>query len=506
MTDENESGPPEDESYAQYARAHDRRIARNQYKDKLDQGVEIRKVLEKAHSDQDGEAQTAPSPQAPSPIVAVLELLSGRNAVDLADLSEAAAARHAEPKSALTPARETALRDLETGKGSTLVTARILRSAPQLLDVLPDIPLVQKVRELVGLLNAPQEWDGFLDPYWTIAQTVLWIVTRDPWIVDQASNRSGRLGETWGQVRAADLIETLILPREHVEDGADKLWERCLDGRMEAINGQNRPIPAIEWRHLKIVLNDGNMLDVVRRGQSSCEPAYRDVVFSRAGVLREIPRDKSAEDQDVTARRQEPSSAAPPEIEMICNALPQRNANWEAPAKLPIVGWSPTASSAASAPAAPSAAPPDASQIYGDDGAAAQSGASTDGPAIGTAKAEAINPEKEPGSDPEQQGTDRVPRRQRLPKRPLSKTGRTTIVTAAWDVIGLHPEWGTHGIPPHWSKEKAGIEVNKHLRTRIRQGKIDPNAYPIRPNSKGEWEISADSIGRALVQRRPHRT
>jgi hypothetical protein len=79
----------------------------------------------------------------------VLELLSGRNAVDPADLSEAAAAHLAALKSALTPERETALRDLESGKGSTLATARIFRAAPHLLDVLADTPLVRKVWELV---------------------------------------------------------------------------------------------------------------------------------------------------------------------------------------------------------------------------------------------------------------------------------------------------------------------------------------------------------------------
>src|SRR5262249_22640040 len=149
----NGSGPPEDDSYAQYEHAHERRTALNQYKDKLEQGAEIRAELEKAYSAQSRKAQATPSPETPGPIAAVLELLIGRNAADLADLSEAAAARHAELKSALTPERETALRDLETGKGSTLATARIFRSAPQLLDVLPDARLVRKVRELVQMLN-----------------------------------------------------------------------------------------------------------------------------------------------------------------------------------------------------------------------------------------------------------------------------------------------------------------------------------------------------------------
>src|SRR4029077_18737688 len=128
-----------------------------------------------------------------------LELLSGRNTADLADLSEAAAAGHTELKSVLTPERETALRALEAGKGSTLATARIFRSAPQILDVLPDTPLVRKVRELVQMLNAPQEWDGCLeDKFWTLGQTILWLLTRDPWVADQASNDTGGQGENLG--------------------------------------------------------------------------------------------------------------------------------------------------------------------------------------------------------------------------------------------------------------------------------------------------------------------
>jgi hypothetical protein len=48
--------------------------------------------------------------------------------------------------------------------------------------------------------------------------------------------------------------------------------------------------------------------------------------------------------------QREPSSAAPPEAEMIYHGLPQRNGNWTAPAKLEIVGWPPTALSAAPGP------------------------------------------------------------------------------------------------------------------------------------------------------------
>jgi hypothetical protein len=238
VTDQSEQ--PENASYAQ---AKGRKIL-DQLRERqvrleqgLEQGAEIRAALEKAYSAQSKEAQAAPSPETPGPIAAMLELLSGRNAVDPADLSEAAAARHAELKSALTPERETALRDLETGKGSTLATAKIFRSVPHVLLVLPDTPLVRKVWELAQMLNAPDEWNGYLDTYWTIGQTVLWVVTGDPWVVHQASNVSGKHGELCGRVRAADLIDKLNLQHEDIQIAADKIRQRCLDGTMTAIDG-----------------------------------------------------------------------------------------------------------------------------------------------------------------------------------------------------------------------------------------------------------------------------
>jgi hypothetical protein len=354
--DEALADPLENASYAQAQDAHDRHKVLDQYKDQLEQGAEIRAELENAYSAQSRKAQAAPSPETPGPIAAVLELWSSWNAADLADLSQAAAARHAALKSALTPERETTLRDLETGKGSTLATAKIFRSVPQLLDVFPDTPLVRKVRELIQMLNAPQEWDGYLDELWTLGQTLLWIVTGDPWVVDQGSNDSGRLRENWGQIKAAILIDTLNLPREHVRDMADELRRRCLSGRMTAIDGQSRRIPKIEWRHLKIVLDNGNNPFVQRIRQSTLEPATivpacDDVVFERVEVLREFPPEERSEDQGVTAPPTEadvmltpqrgPSSATQPEVETI--DLPQgRLSNSIMPPRLEIVGCSPT--------------------------------------------------------------------------------------------------------------------------------------------------------------------
>jgi hypothetical protein len=301
----NESGQPENASYAQ---AKGRKILDQGRKRhvRLEQGAEIRAALEKASSAQSKEAQAAPSPETPGPIAAMLELLSGRNAPDLADLSEAAVRKYTALKSAFTLEQETALRGLESGKGSTLATARIFRAPSHLLDVLADIPLVWKVWQLVEMLNAPpKKWNGYLDPYWTIGQTVLWIVAGDPWVVDQASNDSGRLDELSGQLMAAELIDNLNLPPEHVQDAADRLRRLCLDGTMTAIDGRDRPIPAIipaiEWLYLEIVLDDGNVLAIQHVGQSTIMPAYSHVVFSRVEVLREFSPEGRSEDQDVTA-------------------------------------------------------------------------------------------------------------------------------------------------------------------------------------------------------------
>ena len=96
-----------------------------------------------------------------------------------------------------------------------------------------------------------------------------------------------------------------------------------------------------------------------------------------------------------------------------------------------------------------------------------------------------------------------MPGRQRLPERPLGKNGRPNTVTVAWDAIGLHDQWRADGIPPHWTEEEAGHHVNAHLVKLIRQRKIDPNDFDyLKPNSKGIYEISPDTVGRALVQRR----
>jgi hypothetical protein len=107
--------------------------------------------------------------------------------------------------------------------------------------------------------------------------------------------------------------------------------------------------------------------------------------------------------------------------------------------------------------------------------------------------------------DHHEESGDLVPGRQRLAERPLSKSGQPTVVTAAWDVIGLHDEWCTRGIPAEWSVQKATNEINKHLRSLIRNSRFNVLDYPL--NTRNDrHEISADSVKRALETRRPRRT
>jgi hypothetical protein len=90
--------------------------------------------------------------------------------------------------------------------------------------------------------------------------------------------------------------------------------------------------------------------------------------------------------------------------------------------------------------------------------------------------------------------------RQRLSERPINKkNGHPTTVTAAWDVMGLHPDWKDHGMPRHWTREKCAEEVTTYLRTLIRQGKIDTADYDgLKENNKDGYLISETSVRRAL--------
>jgi hypothetical protein len=94
-----------------------------------------------------------------------------------------------------------------------------------------------------------------------------------------------------------------------------------------------------------------------------------------------------------------------------------------------------------------------------------------------------------------------VVKKNRLPSRPLGKDGRPNTVTAAWDVYGkLWPS----GTPPHWSELELAKNLNAQLEMLRTKGQFDPDDYDhLKMNSNGKYTISADSVGRALVPRRP---
>jgi hypothetical protein len=332
----------ENASYAQAQNVHERRKALDQLRDRLEQGAEIRAALEKAYSDQSKEAQAAPSPETLDPFEAVLELLSGRNARELADLSEAAAARFAELKGELTPERETALRLLVAGQGSAQAIIDALRSVPSLVDLvpLPYTPRIQAIRELIQIAEAGSAWDGFNDQYWTIGQMVLWATTGDRWAVDQASNDSGRRGELFGQDRAKVVFDALNVPRERIRQAADELWRQCLSGHVKALvrapDLQWRPIPASDWLHLDILLRMENTPWVVRRGKAFTAPGHENILFPRpeAEKLRKfLPGGRS--EHDVTAlppaAEAEQSAARPPDNEKRSRRIAQIEERLKAP-------------------------------------------------------------------------------------------------------------------------------------------------------------------------------
>jgi hypothetical protein len=313
---------PENASHAQAKVAHERRKYLEQYKDQLEQGAEIRAELERTCSAQGMEAQAAPpSRETPGPIAAALDLLRDWSA---ADLSEAASARHAALKSALTLERATALRDLEAGKISTLAAARLFPSVPlHVLNRLPDVPLIQKVRTLVSMLNARDKRNED-DPLLTIGQTLLWRFTGARELMDSASNDSGRLGVTTAQVMAAELLDALNLPHERIQDAAHELRRLCLEHRWvaKAYDGREvfEDIPPDAWAGMHIVV-DGNMTSVRGVGRQRHITVHEDVLFSRDEVLKHFS----------------PEGSQPATSVFILNPLPTQNSTLETPAAFNFV-------------------------------------------------------------------------------------------------------------------------------------------------------------------------
>jgi hypothetical protein len=96
------------------------------------------------------------------------------------------------------------------------------------------------------------EWNGFRDEFWSLAQMVLWIVTRDPDEIDQASDDADQVGPGSGHaafVAAVKLGKLLHEDRKQVEDAANDLRRRCQACALETLLGQD-VIPITAWTDL----------------------------------------------------------------------------------------------------------------------------------------------------------------------------------------------------------------------------------------------------------------
>jgi hypothetical protein len=145
----------------------------------------------------------------------------------------------------------------------------------------------------------PGEWNGFQDEFWSLEQMILWIITRDPDDVDQASDDAGRIGGMYGGLAAGVRIQELLREqRQQVQDAAHDLRRRCLRGELKALSGQD-PIPKGAWIDLKIDFEAAGVPVVRRVGQRTRDPTYHNIRFSRVEALREFKRTEINDDADV---------------------------------------------------------------------------------------------------------------------------------------------------------------------------------------------------------------
>jgi hypothetical protein len=450
----------------------------------------------------------------------------------------------------------------------------------------------------------PGEWNGFQDEFWSLGQMMLWIITRDPDEVDQASDDAGGVGPRsgYGGFAAAVKLEELLREnREQVEEVAKDLRRRCQRCELKALSGQD-VIPATAWIDLTIAFEADGVPIVRRLSQRTRDRAYDNIRFSRVETLdvfkpieaqeelnrrlqlrtrqanefnrkqariafgkrrwlrlteiaNEYARKRGSLEIDERRREQalwalrcsiltkefvdkqgrsrvlnmHPSSLAvlrfdplgasnPEQFDPISEHLwitHQECVEWfdrqgiDVPHRLRretsypsmiVFGEAINGAVNLYASGITHQVDPDYDERTGE----VPRPITTDFKGIDYAD-EQLSPEDDQAGD--HKASAKVPGRQRLVKRPLGKNRRANTVTAAWDAIGLHDEWRTNGIPPHWTEQETGNYVNAHLRKLIRRGKIAPDNYDyLKPNSEREYEISPDSVDRALVPRRQRST
>jgi len=127
------------------------------------------------------------------------------------------------------------------------------------------------------------------DDPWSLAQMMIWIITRDPQRVEDA--RAYGPDRAW----AAHVIEQR--PQIQVRCAAGELTERCQQGLIQTFNGRS-PIKSDVWKDLQIGFIEGAPF-VQRAGLND---AYPNIGFSPADALRQFPPDRKPDDiQEIVA-------------------------------------------------------------------------------------------------------------------------------------------------------------------------------------------------------------
>jgi hypothetical protein len=144
--------------------------------------------------------------------------------------------------------------------------------------------------------SQPEDWDGFQDPFWNLGQVLIWVATRNPKWVDDASDASGRLGkhnvssDTYGRIAAGDQIKK-HLTRQQWRDAATLVQQECVNGNLNA-ESQSESLSPDRWRTLEIRVID-EMPTVVSRKYPDVPGAAAhltpDLRFRREEVLRCFP-------------------------------------------------------------------------------------------------------------------------------------------------------------------------------------------------------------------------
>jgi hypothetical protein len=126
------------------------------------------------------------------------------------------------------------------------------------------------------------------DDPWSLAQMMIWIITRDPQHVEDA--------RAYGPDRAWAALVIEQRPQIQVRSAAHELTQSCRQGVIQTFNGR-RPIKSDVWKDLQIEFIEGAPF-VQRAGLID---SYPNIGFSPADALHQFPPDKKPDDiQEIT--------------------------------------------------------------------------------------------------------------------------------------------------------------------------------------------------------------